>query len=98
MIRDLGIRCSRESCRSSAVESHICQNRADMGHPSFVTRPNAIAVVGLWTRLVQAACGRTYGAAAWPRLLTRALVLLPPPPAPRPALEYRRCCLGFRRD
>jgi hypothetical protein len=21
------------------VESHICQNRADMGHPSFVTDP-----------------------------------------------------------
>jgi hypothetical protein len=21
------------------VESHICQNRADMGHPSFVTHP-----------------------------------------------------------
>src|ERR1700733_523094 len=37
MIMDLGLRCSRESCRSSAVESHICQNRADMGHPSFVT-------------------------------------------------------------
>ena len=37
MIMDLGIRCSRESCRSSAVESHIFQNRADIGHPSFVT-------------------------------------------------------------
>jgi hypothetical protein len=23
--------------RSMSVESHICQNRADMGHPSFVT-------------------------------------------------------------
>jgi len=26
-----------ESERWTAVESHICQNRADMGHPSFVT-------------------------------------------------------------
>jgi hypothetical protein len=26
-----------ESERCTAVESHICQNRADMGHPSFVT-------------------------------------------------------------
>jgi hypothetical protein len=37
MIKDLGIRCGRESCRSSAVESHSSQNRAWMGHPSFVT-------------------------------------------------------------
>jgi len=37
MIMDLAIRCSRKSFRSSAMESHICQNRADMGHPSFVT-------------------------------------------------------------
>src|ERR1700722_12407841 len=29
MIMDLGIGCSSESCRSSAVESHICKNRAD---------------------------------------------------------------------
>ena len=36
------------SQRSRSVESHICQNRADMGHPSFVTgrerhflRPNS---------------------------------------------------------
>ena len=27
-----------ESDRWTAVESHICQNRADMGHPSFVTQ------------------------------------------------------------
>jgi hypothetical protein len=26
-----------ESDRWIAAESHICQNRADMGHPSFVT-------------------------------------------------------------
>jgi hypothetical protein len=26
-----------ESERWTAVESHICQTRADMGHPSFVT-------------------------------------------------------------
>ena len=26
-----------ESDRWTAVESHICQNRADMGHPCFVT-------------------------------------------------------------
>jgi hypothetical protein len=26
-----------DSDRWTAVESHICQNRADMGHPSFVT-------------------------------------------------------------
>jgi hypothetical protein len=26
-----------ECDRWTAVESHICQNRADMGHPSFVT-------------------------------------------------------------
>jgi hypothetical protein len=25
------------SQRSRSVDSHICQNRADMGHPSFVT-------------------------------------------------------------
>ncbi len=26
-----------ESDRWTAAESHICQNRVDMGHPSFVT-------------------------------------------------------------
>ena len=29
------------------VESHICQNRADMGHPSFVTHP-AVRNSGFW--------------------------------------------------
>jgi len=29
------------SQRSRSVESHICQNRADMGHPSFVTGTEA---------------------------------------------------------
>ena len=36
MIMDLRICCSIESRRFSALESHICQSRADMGHPAFV--------------------------------------------------------------
>ncbi|MDX6458738.1 MAG: hypothetical protein QOE55_2435 [Acidobacteriaceae bacterium] len=28
-----------ESDRWTAVESHICQNRADMGHPIISARP-----------------------------------------------------------
>jgi hypothetical protein len=31
------VSCSLYTHGSKFVESHICQNRADMGHPSFVT-------------------------------------------------------------
>ena len=42
MAMDLKI-CGWSRDRRTAVESHICQNRADMGHPSFVTDINLIA-------------------------------------------------------
>ena len=32
-----------KSDRQTDVESHICQNRADMGHPSLVTDRNLTA-------------------------------------------------------
>jgi hypothetical protein len=34
---DMKTNCNVESEQWAAVESHICQNRADMGHPSFAT-------------------------------------------------------------
>ena len=37
MTMEIKTGCQRESARWTAVETHICQNRALMGHPSFVT-------------------------------------------------------------
>jgi hypothetical protein len=75
----------------------LATNQAVACHKIWCLGPPRFLVVRLIRGPVRAACGRFCGAAALP-WRRRALALKPPSPAPRPTQEYRRCCLGLRRD
>ena len=50
--------------RRKFVESHICQNQADMGHPSFV-REQAVRNADRWLRRSYRTPGLLFGLIVW---------------------------------